>query len=274
VEAHLGRVEEARAKAAEALDKSRAASSVITAIESLGVLGHLDLSLGDVGAAAHSLRELPARLVSLGWNDPSSPLWPDAIEALIRDGDLELARVYLEQYEDRAQRASRRSVTCAARCRGLLTAAEGDVPAAFESLERALYELEGLPYPFERARTLLALGQVCRHARRRRAGREALEQALAMFEELEARLWVEQARSELKRISGRPARSQQLTETEQRVASLAGQGLSNKEIAATLFMSVHTVEAHLTRVYRKLGIRSRAALAHRLAASTADAAKM
>src|SRR6266545_1192850 len=274
VEAHLGRVDNAQAQAAEALEEARAASDEITAIETLGVLGHLELALGNVEAAAGYLRELPERLVTLGWNDPSSPLWPDAIETLIRYGELAGAQTYVEQYEERAQRASRRSLACAARCRGLLAAAEGDHPAAFEAFDRALGELAALPYRFERARTLLALGQVLRQARRRRAGREALEQSLAIFEELEARLWVEQARSELKRISGRPAGSEQLTETEQRVASLAGQGLSNKEIGAALFMSVHTVEAHLTRVYRKLGVKSRAALAHRLAAVANDGAKV
>src|SRR6266540_2759659 len=231
VEAHLGRVDNAQAQAAEALEEARAASDEITAIETLGVLGHLELALGNVEAAAGYLRELPGRLVTLGWNDPSSPLWPDAIETLIRYGELAGARTCVEQYEERAQRASRRSLACAARCRGLLAAAEGDLPAAFEAFDRALGELAALPYPFERARTLLALGQVLRQARQRRAGREALERSLAIFEELEARLWVKQARSELKRISGRPAGSEQLTETEQRVASLAGQGLSNKEIA-------------------------------------------
>ena len=274
VEAHLGCVDDARAKAEEALEKARAASDEITAIESVGVLGHLELALGNVEVAAGYLRLLPGRLVTLGWNDPSSPLWPDAIETLIRYGELAGARTCVEQYEERAQRASRRSLACAARCRGLLAAAEGDLPAAFEAFDRALGELAALPYPFERARTLLALGQVLRQARQRRAGREALERSLAIFEELEARLWVKQARSELKRISGRPAGSEQLTETEQRVASLAGQGLSNKEIAAALFMSVHTVEAHLTHVYRKLGVKSRAALAHRLAAAANDAAKV
>jgi DNA-binding CsgD family transcriptional regulator len=68
----------------------------------------------------------------------------------------------------------------------------------------------------------------------------------------------------LARISGRPPASSNLTTTEARLAALAADGLSNKEIAASLHMSVHTVEAHLTRIYRKLGIRSRAALARRL----------
>jgi DNA-binding CsgD family transcriptional regulator len=274
VEAHLGHVEDAQTKASEALERARALSDEITAIESLAVLGHLELARGDIEAATRYLRELPARLISLGWNDPSSPLWPDAIEALVRYGDLTCARTYVEQYEDRALRASRRSLSCAARCRALLSAAEDDLPAAHESLARALDELDGLHYPFEQARTLLALGQVDRQARRRRAGREALEQALGIFEELGARLWSECARDELRRISGRPAGSKRLTETEQRVASLAGQGLSNKEIAATLFVSVHTVEAHLTRVYRKLGVKSRTALAHRLESTTDDALKM
>jgi DNA-binding CsgD family transcriptional regulator/DNA polymerase III delta prime subunit len=274
VEAHLGRPEDARPKAEAALGYARASGDEIIAIESLGVLGQLELALGNVEAASGYLRELPGRLVSLGWNDPSSPLWPDTIEALIRSDDLPGARTCLEQYEERARRASRRSQACAARCRGLLAAAESDLPAAFEALERSLAALATLPYPFERARTLLALGQAHRQARKRRASREALEQALAIFERLEARLWALRARSELQRISGRRAGSQQLTETEQRVASLAAQGLSNKEIAAALFMSVHTVEAHLTRVYRKLGIRSRAALAHRLVPIASDVAKV
>jgi DNA-binding CsgD family transcriptional regulator len=95
-----------------------------------------------------------------------------------------------------------------------------------------------------------------------------------VFEEIGARLWAEKARSELKRISGRRRASGELTETERRVAALAAQGLSNKEIAAALFMSVHTVSAHLTRIYRKLGVRSRTALAHRLAVGADEAAKV
>ena len=118
--------------------------------------------------------------------------------------------------------------------------------------------------PFERGRTLLALGSVRRRAREKRAAREALEEASSTFDSLGARLWAARARDELARISGRRPASSDLTTTEARLAALAAEGFANKEIAAALHMSVHTVEAHLTRIYRKLGIRSRAALAGRL----------
>ena len=100
-----------------------------------------------------------------------------------------------------------------------------------------------------------------RRAQQKKASRQALEQALAIFEDLGARPWAERARAELRRISGRAPASDELTETERRVAELAARGRSNKEIAAELFMGLSTVEAHLSRVYRKLGIRSRAGLA-------------
>jgi DNA-binding NarL/FixJ family response regulator len=113
---------------------------------------------------------------------------------------------------------------------------------------------------FERGRTLLSLGVVRRQAMQKKAAREALELALAIFQELGARLWAEKARAELARISGRRAGGDELTETEARVAELAAAGRSNKEISAELFMGLSTVESHLSRVYRKLGVRSRAGL--------------
>ena len=137
--------------------------------------------------------------------------------------------------------------------RSLLVAAEGDPASAFATLGALLADTE--PFPLERGRTLLCLGVVRRQAQQKKAAREALEQALAIFEELGARLWAEKARARARRISGRAAASEELTETELRVADLAAQGRSNKEIAAELYMGVSTVETHLSRVYRKLGIR-------------------
>ena len=165
------------------------------------------------------------------------------------------------------------AVAVAARCRGLLAAAEDDLAAALAAFERSLAELEGLPYPFERGRTLLCLGTVRRQAQQRKAAREALEEALAIFEELGARLWAEKARAELARISGRRTTSDELTGTERRVAELAASGHTNKEIAAELFMGVSTVEAHLSRIYRKLGLRSRTELAGRIATARDETVK-
>jgi DNA-binding NarL/FixJ family response regulator len=113
--------------------------------------------------------------------------------------------------------------------------------------------------PFELGRTLLVQGQLLRRRGERRAGREALQRALAIFEEIGARLWAVKARAEIARIGVRRA-PEELTEGEDRVAELAAQGLTNPEIAARLFMSRRTVEANLSRAYDKLGIHSRAEL--------------
>jgi DNA-binding NarL/FixJ family response regulator len=91
-----------------------------------------------------------------------------------------------------------------------------------------------------------------------------LREAVLIFEELGSPLWAEQARTELGRVGLRRREPDELSETERRVAELAADGLSNQEIAQRAFLSVKTVEANLTRVYRKLGIRSRAALARKL----------
>jgi DNA-binding CsgD family transcriptional regulator len=118
--------------------------------------------------------------------------------------------------------------------------------------------------PFERARTLLAQGVALRHARRRRDARAALEEARKAFQSLGAALWEEKAAVELRRIGGRRAAGGELTPAEERVAALVAEGRTNKEVAAALFLTERTVEFHLTHVYRKLGVRSRAELARRL----------
>jgi DNA-binding CsgD family transcriptional regulator len=263
--AYLGRVEQARATLAEVLSIQTGEWFAVT---HLGVLGQLELALGNLEAAGRHLRELPGRPLYAGCPDGPFFVWPDAIETLVGLGARERAGAYLERYEELAPRSSRRAMACAARCRGLFAASEGDLAIALESLDAASAEHARLPYPYEHARSLLALGRVRRQARQKRAAREALAQAHALFEQLGARLWAQKARAELGRISGRRTGSDELTETERQVANLAGQGRSTKEIAAELFMSTHTVGAHLTRIYRKLGIRSRAALAHRLGAAT------
>ena len=208
------------------------------------------------------LRELPDSC----WRrveDPTVPLWADAIEALIAGGELEPARTCLDAYE-RARSAS------AARGAGERCAAAASSPPRRATAQAAFAAFDA-PSPSSRdlvpvrARPHPALsGHGAPAGAAEEAAREALEQALAIFEELGARLWADKARAELARISGRPPASEELTETERRVAELAAQGRTNKEIAAGLYMGLSTVESHLSHVYRKLGVR-RAELAARLA---------
>ena len=94
-----------------------------------------------------------------------------------------------------------------------------------------------------------------------RDARTALSEALAAFDELGARLWSEKARGELARIGGRTPAGTGLTASEERVAALVAEGLTNKQVAGRLFVTDRTVEGHLSRIYAKLGLRSRAELA-------------
>ncbi len=168
----------------------------------------------------------------------------------------------LDWLEERGQALDRPwALAVAARYRGLLAAADGDFQTAFASLDRALKEHERLPMPFELGRTMLVLGTIRRRAKQKRPAREALEEALAIFERLGAPLWADKARAELARIGGRRSAAGQLTEAETRVAKLAAAGRTNREIADALFMSVRTVEGHLSHAYAKLGVRSRTELA-------------
>jgi tetratricopeptide (TPR) repeat protein len=161
---------------------------------------------------------------------------------------LDGARAYLGDYEPLAARASRWSRVLAARSRGLLAAAEGDPAAAVETLQRALAEDQQQTYPFERARTLLALGAARRHAGRRKTARDALDQALAIFLRLGARPWAAKTDAELRRISGRKPASDELTETERRVATLATSGASQTTLRRR---PATTKQRHLARAARR-----------------------
>jgi DNA-binding CsgD family transcriptional regulator len=255
VEADLGLVEQARLSA----DETLAIADLIGehyAVHALGVLGRIELALGNLDKAGEHLRELPARLLAAGMHDPMAVVWADTIETLTALGELEQATGYLQRYEEIAQRAvCPWANAAAARCRGLLAAKEGDLAGAEAAVERALAQLQGFGYPFERGRTLLTLGTIRRQAQQKGPARAALEQAVTIFDELGARLWLAKASGELARIGGRRPATEELTATEHRVAAHAAQGRSNKEIAAELYMGVSTVEAHLSAVYRKLGVR-------------------
>ncbi len=136
---------------------------------------------------------------------------------------------------------------------------------AANGLRRAAAEYLAAGLPFDAARTLLILGRALRRHRKWRAARTSLDQASEAFECLGSAGWATAARSELERVGARRPRARgELTPAEARTAGLAAQGLSNKEIARSLHVSAHTVEAHLSKTYAKLGIRSRTQLASRL----------
>ena len=147
-----------------------------------------------------------------------------------------------------------------------MAAAEGDFDAARAAIARALVAHETLGQPFELARTRFVEGTIERRAKRRAVAREALTEALETFDALGAPLWAVKAAAELARIPGREPGSGELTPTERSVAELVASGLSNKEVAAKLFVTVRTVEWNLSKVYAKLGARSRTELAGRLEA--------
>jgi DNA-binding CsgD family transcriptional regulator len=272
VQADAGLVEQARATAQRGLACAEQMRDEVFSVLNLAALGAVELALGNLDEAGRTLRELPSRLLAAGHRQPGPvDVWPNTIETLIALGDLDQARAYLTQYEALAALASRRARGSAARCGGLIAATEADTAAAFAAFDRSLAELGTVQYPLERARTLLALGWVHRQAKHKRLARDALDRALAIFEELGAPLWAEKARAELRRISGRRPASDELSETEERVAALAAQGRSNRQIAAELYVSVRTVEAHLSHVYRKLGVRRRAELARHLVSAERNA---
>jgi DNA-binding NarL/FixJ family response regulator len=91
-----------------------------------------------------------------------------------------------------------------------------------------------------------------------------LGEALSAFEQLGARVWADRTQAELRRIGGRTPAGKELTPAEERIATLVAEGKTNREVAAELVVTVHTVESALTRIYSKLGVRSRTELAHRL----------
>jgi DNA-binding NarL/FixJ family response regulator len=262
VEAHLGRVDAVRDAAARAT-----ASEPVVRMLWERSLGLAALAGGESASADEHLRVAVELLEQMGWREPA--VWRvegDAIEAALGAGEVTRAALLVERLERQAERSQIPwSLAVSARCRGLLLAAQGQLEESAEALERALREHERSPVPFERARTLLAHGQVLRRGRQKRKAREALEEAAAVFERLGAEPWAQRAHEELRRTAARAAPTD-LSETELKIARLAADGLTNQEIAAEVFVTRKTVEANLGRVYRKLGIRSRAQLARALEA--------
>jgi DNA-binding CsgD family transcriptional regulator len=271
VAALKGDVDMARSDAEEGLRQCLQNQDTLDASCHRAVLGFLELSLSNPTAAIERLEPVLAFLDRMGSPEPGIiPCVPDAIEALVSLGRLEEAEGLLDRLERQGPAQDRPwAVAAAARARGMLTAARGDLPAARAALERALEEHRRVPQPFELARTLLVKGEVERRAKQKRAARSALEQALGIFQALGAPLWAQRARADLARVGGVVPASGELTPTEQRIAELVGEGMKNREVADALFISVKTVEANLSRIFHKLGVRSRSELVRRITSTRA-----
>jgi DNA-binding NarL/FixJ family response regulator len=226
-----------------------------------GMLGLLALSRSEIRAAATELTEAAELLNASGVVHPGvESVLPDAIEAAALSGDLVRARELLVRL--RSQAGGIESVwigAIAARAEGTVLLAEGKAEQAAETLEPSVRALDESGHRPGAARAALVRGRALVRSGRRAAAGDVLGDARERFSSIGARYWVERATEELARVA--PGRADaELTPTERRVAAAVTEGLKNREIAGTLFVSVATVEAHLTHIYRKLGIRSRAEL--------------
>ncbi|MEX2421114.1 MAG: LuxR C-terminal-related transcriptional regulator, partial [Actinomycetota bacterium] len=273
LDAQAGRIEAARARIDEGLRLGQDFGVDPAALELLSVLGSMELSLGDPAAAVAAFDRLIAGFRASGFGDPSLNMrfHADAIEALIELGRLEQAESLLDELEERGRTLSRPSaVAAASRSRALLVAARGEPHEALKIAARARVEQDAVGEPLELGRTLLVRGVIARRAKQRRLARASLLEAIEVFEQAHADIWARRTREELRRVSGRAGSGTELTPAEERVASLVGAGLTNREVAARLFVTEHTVEAALVTVYSKLGIRSRVELAIRVASPSPE----
>jgi DNA-binding CsgD family transcriptional regulator len=265
-----GRHEDCQSHVEIALELARGSGALGFEAAAHAALGLDALGGGEYQVAADELDRAEAVIRRGRLIEPAFlPSAGDHVEALMRADRRDEAERALGDLQRRAAASGLawgRAV--ALRCEGLLMLRE-DVEEVFES---ALAIHDEVREPFERARTELLFGERLRRARRRGEARVRLRAALEVFEGLGALPWSERARNQL-RASGVGRRrtgillDASLTEQELRVAKLAAEGSTNREIAASLFISAKTVEFHLGNVYRKLGVRGRTELARMIGGS-------
>jgi DNA-binding CsgD family transcriptional regulator len=270
VSEYAGNLAGARELAQGAVARSRAGGSAYWLCGFLAQLGFLETSARNWQAALAALREVAGIFAATKMVDLEQLLWGvDYADAALQAGAMHDAEAAISVLR-RQGAAGRPEATIAAdRCQALLSAARGDGDDAVRQL-RAIVGQPESECPFEAARSRLALGQAYRRAGHKGLASEALNTAAGVFEELGIPRWAERARDETGRVGLHPTTGI-LTATERRVAELVGSGRSNQETAAELFMSAKTVEANLTRIYRKLSLRSRTELARHM--TTLEAAR-
>jgi DNA-binding CsgD family transcriptional regulator len=260
IEGLRGNIEAARAACERSL-RLAARTSGFTRGARLS-LGYLESSLEHYDAA---WRWLDPSDPATGDANPNRPVVPMAeiVEVLAGLGRTDEARQRLQPFADRAAALRRRwAIARAAHCEGLILAAEGDLEAAAATSTEAVGLAEDVGFPVPLGRALLALGVAQRRTYQKAQARATLQRAVAAFESAGARIWSDRARRELGRIGGRstPAGGE-LSATEAAIAQLVAAGSSNKEVATALHLSTKTVEWNLSKIYRKVGVRSRTELA-------------
>lgn len=225
-DAYAGRLEAARRAGEEALALGAQGGFIPIVQFATSLLGLVALSADDFGETDRRLRPLVDVLGSVGIGEPSVLRFiPDEVEALVELGELERANAVLGPFEQRAEELGRAwAMSSAARCRGLIAAASGDLAAGLRSVDRAVSAHDGLPMPFELGRTMLVKGRIERRAKQWRAARSSLEESARIFAGVGAASWEAKAQRELRRVGGRPRGPTALTETEQRVATLIASG--------------------------------------------------
>jgi DNA-binding CsgD family transcriptional regulator len=261
VEASYGHIEDARALAAAGCQQAEDERDWAFAAQCRWVLGQLELSVDDPAAALRWLEPIADMLQSKGIGEPGCyPFTPDLIEAWAATGQLDRAAGRLAWLQDAARRLDHPwARITAGRAEAALRLAERDPAAAVQAAEAVIGEARQRGLPFELGRCLLVLGTAQRKARQRRQAAASLDDAAATFRSLGAPRWQALAAAQRARLA--PGPDNTLTPTERRITELVASGHSNPQIAATLYISVKTVEANLTRIYRKLGLRGRVDLA-------------
>jgi DNA-binding CsgD family transcriptional regulator len=268
-EAHAGDLDRAAGYAERAVAECLAAGDNEWLHLAYAASGLVHLLRGDQTAAADQMRRGFAIEQRRGRIDPAIVPWhADFIEALIAAGARSEAAEVLVEVRSRAERLQREVVMLGlARAEAMLTAATGEARDGVDALTAALQRWSAHPYPLEVARAWHVLGGLERRAHRRGAARMALSEALRRYTEMGAVPWRDAASADLARLDG--GRGAGLSETERRIVELVRAGATNREIARSLFLSIKAVEANLTRLYRRLGVRNRAQLARAL--DSADA---
>ncbi len=269
----LGRVDEARDLAHRGVAAARQAGDYPYLLRNTALLGSVDVVVGNYQAAAERLQPLAVQWIGMGARIlTTNGIEPQAVEALAAVGRLDEAASLVGEMDRYSRGPLARAIV--ARCRGELATARGDVDSAVAEFSQALRLLgEVSPQPVVRGRILLELAGSQRRLKQRAAARATLMEAQQLFERTGASLWLARVRADLARISGRAPGPEDMTATELRVAAMVAKGRSNKEAAAELFVSVRAVESTLTKVYAKLGVRSRTELAALLNASAANGAE-